>query len=205
MRSIANFRTTSLCIALLLASGCILIPDGKPLSDPYVSPVDEGLCGVWRLDTEEPDLAHYLFIEKSQAKGNPVLLKLVGRSHRTKSTEKSDESPLYCSTTTLGDISYLNVLGSDDFSAPNSYKEWIRGVETDGALNEWAFLIKYRVKEGHLDLWWGAKFSDEAYRKILEPAQTPAEARAALIKHLKSTGGKPLFPETSRASYVRVK
>ncbi len=204
MSSITKFRTTSLFIALLLASGCIWIPDGKPLSDPYVSPVDESLCGVWQLDTGEPDAAYYLFVEKSQAKGNPVLLKLVSTSHRTRTKENTDEKTLYCSTTTVGDLTYLTVLGSGDFSEPDSYKEWIHGVETNSAFIEFAYLVKYRVKEGRLDLWWG-KLSDEAYDKILEAAQTPAEARAALIKHLKSTGGKTLFPETDRVPYVRVK
>jgi hypothetical protein len=87
----------------------------------------------------------------------------------------------------------------------DSYKEWIHGVETNSEFIEFAYLVKYRVREGHLDIWWGVELGDKGYGKILEAAQTPAEARAALIKHLKSTGGKTLFPDTTRTSYVRVK
>jgi hypothetical protein len=205
MRSIAKFRTTSLFIALLLAAGCIVIPDGKPLSDPYISPVDESLCGVWRLDTDKEDPAQYLVIEKSQAKGNPVLLKFVGTPYKTRSKENTYAAEFYCSTTTLGDVTYLNVL-SDDLGTPDSYKEWIHRVELTGAIGAitaFTVLVKYRVKEGRLDIWWEGAI--KPYAAILEAPQTPAEQRAALIKHLKSTGGRTLFPETDRVAYVRVK
>ncbi len=205
MALVANFKTTSLIIALLSASGCILIPDGKPLSDPYVSPVDEKLCGVWRFETGESDPAQYLFIEKSQAKGNPVLLKLVFSSHRDRDKDHTDESTAYCSTTTLGDFTYLNVLRSEDLGAPDSYKEWIHRVETNDAMTEWATVEKYRLNDGHLDLWRGVNLGDKAYAAVVDGKRTPAEMRAALIKHLKSTGGETLFPETSRERCVRVK
>ena len=155
MPTIANFKTTSLFIALLSTSGCILIPDGKPLSDPYVSPVDENLCGVWRIDTGESDSAQYLFVEKTQAKGNPKLLKLVFSSKLDRNKDHTDASTAYCSTTTLGDFTYLSVLGSHDFDEPDSYKEWVHRVQTDGLMTEWATIMKYRLNDGHLDLWRG--------------------------------------------------
>ena len=203
MSSIANFKTTAFFIALLSASGCVLLPDGKPLSDPYVSPVDEKLCGVWRFDTGESGPAQYLFIEKSQAKGNPLLLKLTFSPHRERSKDHIDESTAYCSTTTLGDFTYLNVLGSEDLDTPDSYKEWIHRVETNDA--EWATVEKYRLNDGHLDLWRGVSLGDKAYAAVVDGKRTPAEMRAALIKHLKSTGGESLFPETTRERCVRVK
>ena len=201
MLTSATSKSAGLFVALAISSGCIFIPGGKPLSDPRVTHVDEDLCGVWRT-TDQHHLAHYLFIGKCQAEGNPTLLKVVAVDYDEKTVDSPSQRTLYCSTTDLGEARYLNVFGPGDFGQPNSYQKWLSVIEKDADITKMAYLMKYRLKGGHLEVWWEG--DDQVHTANLEAGRYRSDDVSSFARYLARTGGTTLFPDNNKSRYARL-
>ena len=68
--------------------------------------------------------------------------------------------------------------------------------------NEMAYLLKYRLNGGILNIWW--KGDDKAHTANVDAGRYRSDDVASFVNYLKSTDGTTLFPENAKSQYVRL-
>jgi len=128
-----RLTTFILAATCLFVSGC---HTRRPLSDPATSKSDQNLFGHWSGSSENAGKRRstHLFIGANTVEGNPEsifeLVVILYEDHKIRNfTDSSPIGPkMYFTTTQVGNLRLMNVLGSEkeaaDLSKPNSYATW---------------------------------------------------------------------------------
>ncbi|MBI3409023.1 MAG: hypothetical protein HY040_11805 [Planctomycetes bacterium] len=207
-------RRARLFVGLLfLSTTSCVVESSHPLSDPAEAKPDARLAGQWR-DPEKARSDMYVGRPKLAAEGLPAGV-MIAHTITTFVDNEVDHTAQAFFVTKIGNEHYLNLFDP---------KHCLEGSKWDGEKPSPFLLVKYVVADDRLTVWTmdldatakavedgklkgtvQRKKADKAGKKTTVSGVRLTVTSENLAAFLNKGGGKSLFTENSKVTYIRVK